>query len=388
MLDNKNQGNAADSGLPLDALLSSRELFEGILGIAADAVVSVDHEQRIILFNQGAERIFQYAAAEVLGQSLDILLPSFAHAEHRSHVQRFDRSLVQARKMGERNTIRGRRKDGSEFPAEASISRISIRGRIIFTAILRDVTQAREAEMAITELNHDLSKRATQLENANRELEAFSYSVSHDLRAPLRTISGFSRVLMEDYASTLDEEGRDYLQRIDGASQRMAHLIDDLLDLARLSRSEVSRAEVNLSALAQAVIDELAAGQPERQVTVDIAPDLMVQADPRLVRTILENLLGNAWKYTSRRDHAHITFGAAGETGNERVFFVRDDGAGFDMAYADKLFGAFQRLHGIKEFDGSGVGLATVQRIVHKHGGRIWAEAVVDQGAIFHFTLQ
>ncbi|HYG90720.1 MAG TPA: PAS domain S-box protein [Azospirillum sp.] len=393
MLDKGRQRGAApdnrdDGGISLNELLSSRELFEGILEIAADAVISVDQGQRIILFNQGAERIFQYSAAEALGQRLDILLPKHARNEHRSHVQQFGRSPVPARQMGERSIIRGRRKDGTEFPAEASISRISVRGRTVFTAILRDVTQAREAEEAINELNLDLRHRATQLENANRELEAFSYSVSHDLRAPLRSIAGFSQVLMEDYSANLDEEGRDYLQRIAGASRRMAQLIDDLLNLSRLSRGEVHRTPVDLSELARAVIGELAAAHPERRVTVVIAPDLTAQADPHLVRTVLVNLLGNAWKYTGRKESAHIEFGATEDEEGQRVFFVRDNGAGFDMTYADKLFGAFQRLHGMKDFPGSGVGLATVQRIVHKHGGKVWAEAIVDRGATFYFTLQ
>jgi len=377
-----------DGGISLDELLASRELFEGILGIAADAVVSVDQSQRIILFNQGAERIFQYTAAEVLGQPLEVLLPTYARPGHSRQVERFDHSPVPARQMGERSTIRGRRKDGEEFPAEASISRIVVGGRVVFTAILRDVTKTREAEEEINALNADLRRRATQLENANRELEAFSYSVSHDLRAPLRSISGFSQVLFEDYADALDEEGQDYLKRIGDASQRMAQLIDDLLDLSRLSRGEVRRAPVNLSQLAEAVVADLRAAHPERSVEVDIAPGLKAEADPHLVRTVLNNLLGNAWKYTSRKDHARIAFGGTTDSEGQPAFFVRDDGAGFDMAYVDKLFGAFQRLHGMKDFPGTGVGLATVQRIVHKHGGRIWAEGAVDQGATFTFTLQ
>ena len=381
-------GNAGGDGVSLDELLASRELFEGILAIAADAVVSVDLAQRIILFNQGAERIFHYTAAEVLGQPLEILLPNYARAGHSRQLERFEHSPVQARQMGERSTIRGRRKDGTEFPAEASISRIVVGGRTVFTAILRDVTQTREAEEEINALNADLRRRATQLENANRELEAFSYSVSHDLRAPLRSISGFSQVLFEDYADTLDTEGQDYLKRISDASGRMAQLIDDLLDLSRLSRGEVRRAPVNLSSLAHAVIDDLVAAHPGRDVEVVIAPNLKAEADPHLVRTVLVNLLGNAWKYTNRKDSAHIEFGISEDAEGQPAFFVRDDGAGFDMAYSDKLFGAFQRLHGMKDFPGTGVGLATVQRIVHKHGGRVWAEGIVDQGATFYFTLQ
>lgn len=375
-----------DGPATIDDLLASRDFFRGILDIAADAVISVEHDQRIILFNQGAERIFGYAAGEVLGQRLEMLLPDRARQQHGRHVRQFAQSAVQARQMGDRGTISGRRKDGSIFPAEASISRFNIGGRIIFTAILRDVTATQAAEEAIQRLNDDLSRRAHQLENANRELEAFSYSVSHDLRAPLRTITGFAQVLQEDVADRLGPEGIDYLNRITEASRRMALLIDDLLALSRLTRGSIRRQPVNLSEMAAAVIDELRDSEPQRQVAVSIEDGLESMADPVLMRTVLVNLLGNAWKYTGRRPAASIALGCR-DDGGRRAFFVRDNGAGFDMAYVDKLFCPFQRLHAMKDYPGNGVGLATVQRIIHKHGGEVWAEGMVDQGATFHFTL-
>lgn len=369
-------------------VLASRELFKGILDIAADAIVSVDESQRIVLFNQGAERIFQFQAEEVLGRPLDLLLPSRVHAVHRRHIAKFKAAESASRHMGERGNIFGRRKDGSIFPAEASISRILINGRVIFTAILRDVTQNREAEEAIRRLNADLEHRAIQLENANRELEAFSYSVSHDLRQPLRSIDGFSQVLIEDYAQTLGADGRDALDRIRAASQRMAQLIDDILNLSRLTRGTLDRHSVNLSEIADAVVTELRRTQADRQVETVITPELTDNGDPHLLRIVLTNLLGNAWKYTSRHASARIVFGATEHADGRRVYFIQDDGVGFDMTYSDKLFGAFQRLHGVDEYPGTGVGLATVQRIIHKHGGEVWAEGAVGRGATFFFTLK
>jgi len=228
--------------------------------------------------------------------------------------------------------------------------------------------------------------RTAQLEAANKELEAFSYSVSHDLRAPLRSIDGFSQALQEDYTARLDEEGRSHLRRVRAATQRMAHLIDDLLHLARVSRAELRSAPVDLSAVAQGVVAELRQREPRRAVEFVCVDQARVRGDPALLRVLLENLLGNAWKFTAQRRPARIEFGVSQQDG-ATAYFVRDNGAGFDMSYADKLFGAFQRLHSAKEFEGTGIGLATVQRIIHRHGGRVWAESAVDQGATFYFTV-
>jgi signal transduction histidine kinase len=242
----------------------------------------------------------------------------------------------------------------------------------------------------INQLNADLERRVIertgQLEAANKELEAFSYSVSHDLRAPLRAIDGFSQALLEEYSGKLDGPGQHYLTRVRAGSHHMAQLIDDLLNLSRVTRSEIHRVPVDLSALARAVATELQRAQPDRTVTVEIDPGLTVQGDPGLLRVALENLLGNSWKFTRKHTDARIALGAT-RRGGERTFFVRDDGAGFDMAYADKLFHPFQRLHSSEEFEGTGIGLATVQRIVHRHGGRVWGEGAVEKGATFYFTI-
>jgi PAS domain S-box-containing protein len=252
---------------------------------------------------------------------------------------------------------------------------------------IEDVTERRRAEVEIRKLNEELKHSITQLRAANKELEAFSYSISHDLRAPLRSLDGFSQVLLEDYANQLDEQGKDYLQRIRKASQHMAELIDALFMLSRLTRKEMHYETVDLSTLAQATLAELRQTQPKRQIEVVIEEGLVVKGDPELLRVVMGNLLANAWKYTSRKPEPRIEVGALRQEDGKRTYFVRDNGAGFDMAFADKLFKAFQRLHTPNEFPGLGIGLATVQRTINRHGGRIWAEGKVGEGASFYFTL-
>lgn len=246
---------------------------------------------------------------------------------------------------------------------------------LFLLGISEDITdRKREAE--------ELRAAKEAAEATSRELEAFSYSVSHDLRAPLRAIDGFSAAVLEDHGAQLDEEGRACVRRVRTAAQRMGELIDDLLELSQVSRQELNRERISLSGLARVILGDLQKRDPERQVTVTIEPDLAADCDARLLRVALENLFGNAWKFTSKKPSANIAFGRQGG-----AFFVKDDGAGFEMDYANKLFGAFQRLHGKQDFEGTGIGLATVQRIVHRHGGRIWAESEPGKGATFHFTL-
>lgn len=231
-----------------------------------------------------------------------------------------------------------------------------------------------------------LRRHARELEATNEELEAFSYSVSHDLRAPLRSINGFSQALLEDCADQLDERGTDYLNRVSAAAERMGELIDDLLDLSRLTRGELSVESVDLSAMVRELASELRRREPEREAEFRIADDVRVEGDPHLLRAVVENLIENAWKFTADEAETRIEFGVADDDG-ERTFFVRDNGAGFDMEYVDQLFGAFQRLHSRGDYPGSGIGLATVKRIVHRHGGRVRAEGEVGRGATFYFTL-
>ncbi len=255
---------------------------------------------------------------------------------------------------------------------------------------LNDITDRKRAEQellkAYDELDERVKARTRDLEAANRELESFAYSVSHDLRQPLRAIDGFSQALLEEYNDRLDDDGREYLGRLRAGSQRMGVLIDNILRLSRLSREEMHYQTVDLSAIAGEIAEELRAAEPGRQGEFVIAPALTVHGDPALLRIALQNLLANAWKFTSRKEQARIEFGAREQDG-ERVFHVSDNGAGFDMAYGDKLFGVFQRLHGAKEFPGTGIGLAIVQRVIHRHGGRVWAEAEPGRGASFFFIV-
>ena len=232
---------------------------------------------------------------------------------------------------------------------------------------------------------HEVIERA--LHDTNRELETFSYSVSHDLRAPLRSIDGFSQALVEDAGPALDDESRSHLDRIRNATRRMGQLIDDLLALSKVTRAEMRRERVDLSDLASQITAELARHSPQRSVAVTIAPGLAAIGDPHLVRLALQNLIENAWKFTGRRDQAAIEVGATRDDEGSPAFYVRDNGAGYDPDFAAKLFGPFQRLHPASEFPGSGIGLATVQRIVHRHGGHVWAEGKIDEGATFYFTL-
>ncbi|MBI3831762.1 MAG: HAMP domain-containing protein [Planctomycetes bacterium] len=241
-------------------------------------------------------------------------------------------------------------------------------------------------EQARDELEVRVQERTRDLQETNKELEAFSYSVAHDLRAPLRGIDGFSQVLLEDYGPRLDETGQEHLQRVRSATQRMAQLLDDLLSRSKVTRSTLRPSQVDLHELANAVLADLRRQNPERQVEVTVDAPLIAKGDPGLLRIVLDNLLGNAWKFTSKKERARIEFGKTQADGAS-VFFLRDNGAGFDMAYAAKLFTVFHRLHKASDFPGTGVGLATVQRIVQRHGGRIWAESALEQGTTFYFTL-
>jgi signal transduction histidine kinase len=243
-----------------------------------------------------------------------------------------------------------------------------------------------ERTREIQALNDRLRRRSAELESANEELESFAYSVSHDLKAPLRSIAGYSSLLAEGYGEKLGEEGQQYLERMIGSSRRMAELIDALLSLARLTRPEVRRQSLDLTEIARTIVEEWRVREPNRRVRAEIAEGIRAEADPQLVRALLENLIANAWKFTRQREEGRIEIGTVAKDGR-RAFFVRDNGAGFDMAYADKLFRLFQRLHRADEFDGMGIGLATVQRIVRRHGGQVWAEGAVGRGATFYFTL-
>jgi len=493
----------------------SEQRFAGIVGLAADGVISMDAEQRIILFNTAAEKMFGYRSEDVAGEPIDRLIPTRFRANHRQDVERFGAAGESTRAMGARRPISGVRANGEEFPIEASISQLVIGGRKIYSVVLRDITQRetasrllresearyrflfdnmlegfaycrmvfengkpqdfvylrvnsafeqitglknvvgknvteaipgiresnpelfeiygnvartgkpasfetyvdglgiwfsisayrpeeghfvavfnniserKNAEEGIRQLNVELEQRVvertSQLEASNKELESFSYSVSHDLRSPLRAIDGFSRIVQEDYAGKLDAEGRRLLGVIRDNSRKMAQLIDDLLEYSRLGRKPLSTGAIDMNRLVEEVLGELQVHgeKPPKMVLGALPP---ARGDATLVKLVWTNLLANAIKFSGKREHPVIEVGGH-ENGAECVYCVKDNGAGFDMKYRDKLFGVFQRLHSEEEFEGTGVGLAIVQRVVFRHGGRVWAEGKVDGGAAFYFSL-
>jgi light-regulated signal transduction histidine kinase (bacteriophytochrome) len=264
---------------------------------------------------------------------------------------------------------------------------VALKHAELMAELRAEVLERQQAEQRAQELNKGLQQAVIELQSVNKELEAFSYSVSHDLRAPLRSIDGFSQALLEDYLEQVDTTGQDYLRRIRSASQRMGQLIDDLLTLAKVTRSDLHKESIDLSKMASRICTHLQQTEPTRQVEFQLQTGLMAKADPRLLQLVLENLLNNAWKFTGKQLLPKIEFGAISQENNIPIYFVRDNGAGFEMTFIDKLFKPFQRLHSMQEFPGNGIGLATIQRIIHRHGGRVWAEAALNQGATFYFTL-
>ncbi len=362
-----------------EALQKSEEGFRAVAETAADAIVSADKRGHITYFNPGAERIFGYAARDVIGSPLTLLMPQRFHEAHRQGLSRF-LSTGQARVIGRTVELVGQRKEGTEFPLELSLASWKAGGETYFTGILRDITERKRLEQ-------EVQQRSAAFEAANKELEAFSYSVSHDLRAPLRAIDGFSRILLEDHIAHLPADAQRYLHAVRNNSQQMGRLIDDLLTFARLSRQPLSKQLVRPADLVQQCVEELRAEQQGRRVEMAIGDLPACQADPALLKQVWLNLISNALKYTRKQEMAVIAVGCQ-EQDSATAYFVRDNGVGFDMRYADKLFGVFQRLHRAEEYAGTGVGLAIVQRIIHRHGGRVWAEAAVNHGATFYFTLQ
>jgi PAS domain S-box-containing protein len=369
-----------------EALQESEERYRKLVELCPDAIF-IQNEGKFVYVNEAAVKFYGASAPqELLGKSIY----DFVHPEFRDLVKERIKMLKEDNRSIPTMEEKWLRLDGTVVYGEVAAIPFIYQGKSAIQVVMRDISDRKQAEEEIRRLNAELEERViqrtAQLEAANQELEAFSYSVSHDLRSPLRSIDGFSQALLEDYSDQLDEFGKDYLGRVRKAAQRMAELIDDLLQLSRLTRSEMRVEEVNLSELAIAIATELQNTQPERQVEFAIEPDLIATGDPHLLKIVLENLLCNAWKFTGKQPQARIEFGLTEDDGTP-AYFVRDNGTGFDMEYADKLFGAFQRLHAMTEFEGTGIGLATVQRIVHRHGGRVWAKGEVGVGATFYFIL-
>ncbi len=371
-------------------LNDERSRLAGMVASAMDAIITIDSAQRITLFNPAAEKMFGARAADMLGRDLQVLIPADSRKRHPVQVALFGMMGEARGSLGTLRTIHGLRANGEEFPLEIAISQVEVGGEKSYTAILRDITERKLAEEAIGALNANLERRVAErtaeLVAINHELESFDYSISHDLRAPIDRIRGFSEAVLEDADSRIKPRTRDYLGRIQASAASMDQLVTDILSLSTLSRGELHRTDVDLSATARDILEILQRTAPDRDVEIAVASGIRADADPGLMRVVLENLLGNAWKFTSKREGARIEFGCDLEHGTPR-FFVRDDGAGFDAAFGAKLFDPFFRLHTQGEFEGTGIGLATVQRIVRRHGGRTWAEGAVGRGATIFFSL-
>jgi PAS domain S-box-containing protein len=383
------------------SLRDSERRGRALLDNVDEAIVSISDTGLIELFNPAAERMFGYRSEEVVGKNVSLLMPEPYRSEHDGYLSRYLRT-GQAHIIGIGREVTGQRSDGDIFPMELRVSEFyplsdlaRLEGRRHFVGIIRDITERKRAREEILQLNASLEervqRRTAQLEFANQELEAFSYSVSHDLRSPLSSINGFSNLLEKAMAQTagdpLTERSQHYLARIRAGVLQMGELIDALLSLAHVSRTPLRRELVDVSALAEDLLNSYQEREPGRLTQVHVEAGLLAQGDPRLLRQVLDNLLGNAWKFSAGQARTEIAFGHETGKAGETVYFVRDNGAGFDMAYAEKLFGAFQRLHSPSEFSGAGIGLATVQRIVVRHGGRVWCESAVGGGATFYFTL-
>jgi PAS domain S-box-containing protein len=364
----------------------AEEKLERFLGSMPDALVIVNAEGKIVGTNAHTAKLFGYGEKELQGENMALLVPERIRQNQRQYYAAF---FLQRNGHVPEMTLElsGLRKDGREFPIEISTRLLVAEKGLLVTSAIRDVSERKQVEKQIADLNKELRDRATELEAANHELEAFSYSVSHDLRSPLQNIDSFGQILMEEYANRLDADGRDYVQRLRASCRHMEEIIDALLVLSNMTRHEMAMEHFDLSAVAKAVAAELKQKDPNRLVDWVIAEGLSVEGDSRLLRVALENLLGNAWKFTAKHPRARIEFGALPQSNGARTYFVRDDGAGFDMARVGTLFAPFKRLHDQSQFRGTGIGLATVQRVIQRHRGKIWGEGAVERGATFCFTL-
>jgi PAS domain S-box-containing protein len=369
------------------SLRESEERYRSLVELSPDGVLVYGEGGVIQFMNQSGMEILNASNQEdVVGKPVF----NFIHPDDRKATIKRAEQVLAGGTGTSLIEIRGLPLGGGYIYVEYASRRLNYEGAPTVQVVFRDITERRLAQEEIKELTQTLERRVAertaQLEIANKELEAFTYSVSHDLRAPLRSIDGFSQALLEDYENKLDQTGQDYLYRVRASAQRMAKLIDDMLRLSRVTRAEILCESVNLSTIAEDILANLKRGESERDVEVDIQPDVMAVGDRNLLSIMMENLLDNAWKFTGKKPVGRIQFGMMSRD-NEKVYFVRDNGAGFDMAYANKLFEPFQRLHTEAEFPGTGIGLAIVHRIISRHGGKVWAEGEVDHGATFYFIL-
>jgi PAS domain S-box-containing protein len=359
-----------------------RTLLESLI----EGVVIIDNSGTILQVNAAAEQMFGYQRKELIGKPQAVLIPERFRAVHEEHRAGYFAEPT-IKPMNQHFDLSGRRWDGSEFPVEISLSYIETINGVLVMSLISDISKRKRTEEEIVRLNADLSARAAELEDANQELEAFNYTVAHDLRNPLNVISGYCQVMKELCGANIGEQCRRYIQETYDGTLRMNRLIEALLNFSRLVHVELNRDRVDLSNMTKEVVEELKGpGTAARRVDIRIADGIVANGDAILLRMVLANLLDNAWKYTATQEEAVIEFGATDIDGKP-VYFVRDNGSGFNMADANKLFAPFQCLPNAEKNRGFGIGLATVQRVVRRHRGRVWAESEPGKGATFYFTL-
>ena len=351
-----------------------------------DGIIIVDRTGQIVLANGHAEKLFGYERGELCGKPLETLLPERFRKAHVAHRSSYD-SQPHRRALGAAPVeLYGRKKDGAEFPVDISLSPLQTEEGTLTVSSIRDITERKWAEWALQEKNAALAASAAEVQAANQQLEAFTHSVSHDLRAPLRAVGGFSKMLLQDHASQLAPEAKRLLNVVCSSADQMRQMIDSLLKFSRLGRQALAIEPVNVSALAREVIGELLQAETAGKVQVQVSDLPPCKVDRALLKQVYVDLLSNAIKFSRGKEKPTIEIGCQPQA-SANVYFVRDNGVGFDMRYADKLFGVFQRLHDEEQFEGTGVGLSIVQRIIERHGGKIWAEAEEGKGATFYFTL-
>jgi len=363
------------------ASIKSAELRYGnIFNSSYDCIISINDEGLIQTINPAGEKLFGYSEFELTGKNVTRIMPSPDKENHDSYIKNYKIS-GKPKIIGVGRTLEGLRKDGTLIPIALTVSKITIDGQVFFNGVIRDITEELAAKESLIEFNR-------QLMSTNKELESYAYSISHNLRSPLRAIDGYSMILLKDFAKSLDDEAQDYLSRIRSSTRKMGELFTDLLKMSRITQETLDVKPLNLSELANEEMGHLQSAHPDRVIEFLCAPDIDATGDQILIQAVLENLLNNAVKYTEKESTAIIQFDAYQNENKDKIYFIKDNGVGFNMAHKDKLFKAFQRLHKDKDFEGSGIGLATVQRIIERHNGKIWAESEPDKGATFYFTLK